>query len=46
MFQVIDLAKCRIIGKVGSGAYGDVDLYVMENSGMTLYFVKKKVKYV
>lgn len=46
MFQDMDLAKCRFIGNVGSGAFGNVDLCAMENSERTLCFVKKKVKYV
>lgn len=44
MFQWIDLAKCRVLENVGSGAFGKVDLCVMENSETPLYFVKKKVK--
>lgn len=46
MFQVIDLAKCRVVENVGSGAFGIVDLCVMINAEMSLNFVKKKVKYV
>lgn len=41
---VIDLAKCRVVENVGSGAFGIVDLCVMINAEMSLNFVKKKIE--